>query len=276
MLTLLRAAHPEPGAAVTVCAGLLAFAVGHSPTGVAIVAATVAASQLAVGWHNDWLDADRDIAVGRTDKPLAAGVLSRRTVAISASVAAAATVPIALLAGWRAALAAGLGLASALLYNRWLKFTAWSALPYVISFASLPSFVVLALPGAPTPPAWLIAAGGLLGGGAHLANVLPDLTDDIRVGVRGLPHRIGPAWSRAAAAGLLLAATVTLVLGPPGPPSWSGLVAIALAVVVLSLGWYAGRRATVAGTRSTAVFRAVIVVALIDVVLLVASGRRVS
>jgi hypothetical protein len=93
--------------------------------------------------------------------------------------------------------------------------------------------------------------------------------------VRGLPHRIGAAWSQVAAAGLLLAATLTLVFGPPGRPSWVGVAATAAAVVVLPRGWYAGRQALARGTRPVAMFRAVIVVALIDVVLLIFSGRVV-
>jgi heme o synthase len=87
--------------------------------------------------------------------------------------------------------------------------------------------------------------------------------------VRGLPHALGAAWSQVAAAGLLLAATLTLVFGPSGPPSWAGVAAAAAAVVVLPAGWYAARRAT---GRPVAMFRAVIVVALIDVLLLVSTG----
>src|SRR3954464_4592905 len=68
---LLRACHPEPGAAVTAGSALLALSTGRDARGVAAVAAAVAASQLTVGWHNDWLDADRDAQSGRTDKPLA-------------------------------------------------------------------------------------------------------------------------------------------------------------------------------------------------------------
>ena len=120
--------------------------------------------------------------------------------------------------------------------------------------------------------AWLVAAGALLGGGAHFANVLPDLADDAATGVRGLPHRLGATGSSVAAAVLLLAATLTLVLGPAGPPSWAGWAAAAAAVVVLPLGWYAATRAT---GRRVAMFRAVIVVALIDVLLLIFSGRVV-
>lgn len=271
VLGLVKASHPEPTAAVTVVAGLLAAGVGHSPPGIAAVAGTVLASQLAVGWSNDLIDADRDATVGRTDKPVAIGAVSRRTLGRAVLLAAAATPLVALTTGGAAALCATLGLLSALLYNWPLKSTPVSVLPYAVSFGALPAFVVLALPGAPAPPAWLVAAAGCLGAGAHFANVLPDLADDARTGVRGLPHRLGPAGSRGAAAGLLLAATVTLVVGPPGPPSWAGLSAVAAAVLVPAVGGYAGR----AEGRSVAAFRAVMVVALIDVVLLVASGRVV-
>ncbi|SCG58216.1 UbiA family prenyltransferase [Micromonospora coxensis] len=275
VLGLVRASHLEPTVAVTVVAGLLAHGVGHAWPGVAAVAATVLASQLATGWTNDALDAGRDAAVGRTDKPVAAGAVRRRTVAVAAAVAATATPLLALTTNPVAALWATVGLLSALLYDWPLKSSPVSVLPYAVSFGALPAFVVLALPGAPAPPAWLVVAAALLGAGAHFANVLPDLADDARTGVRGLPHRLGPAGSRVAAAGLLLAATVALVVGPPGPPSWLGWSAVAVAAVVPPLGWYGGRAATRAGGRPVAVFRAVMVVALIDVVLLVASGRVV-
>lgn len=273
VLGLVRASHPEPAAAVTAVAGLLAHGVGHRPAGVAAVTLTVLASQLTVGWHNDHLDADRDAAVGRTDKPIAAGAVSRRAVGLATRVAALTTVLLAAVTTNRAAaLWAGAGLASALLYNSPLKSTPASVVPYAFSFGALPAFVVLALPGAPAPPAWMVVAAALLGAGAHFANVLPDLADDARTGVRGLPHRIGATGSRVAAAGLLLAATVALVVGPPGPPSWAGLSAVAVAALVPPLTWYGSRRAGRAGGRAVAAFRAVLLVALLDVVLLVASG----
>jgi 4-hydroxybenzoate polyprenyltransferase len=272
---LVRASHPEPAAAVTLVGTALAVAVGHGVAGTAVVAATIAASQLAIGWHNDWLDAARDAAVGRRDKPIVVGAVGRRAVGVAALVATAATVPIALLTGGRAAVVAALGLGSALLYNWPLKFTALSVVPYAFSFAALPSFVVLARAGAPWPPWWLVLAGGLLGAGGHFANVLPDLDDDARTGVRGLPHRIGARGAALAAAGLLLAATATLVLGPPEAPSWAGVAALVVAVPVLVSGWYASRRAAARGMRSIAVFRAVIAVALVDVLLLLLSGRLV-
>ncbi|MFD2766640.1 UbiA family prenyltransferase [Micromonospora eburnea] len=275
VLGLAKASHPEPAVAVTAVAGLLAAGVGHRPAGIATVVLTVLASQLAVGWSNDALDAHRDAAVGRTDKPAASGVVRRRTLGYAAVAAAVATPLVALRTNGAAAACVALGLVSALLYNWPLKSTPLSVLPYAVSFGALPAFVVLALPGAPPPPLWLVAAAACLGAGAHFANVLPDLADDARTGVRGLPHRLGPTGSRLAAAGLLLAATVVLVVGPPGPPSWAGLSAIAVAVVVPALGWYAGRISAPPGGRPVAAFRAVMVVALIDVVLLVTSGRVV-
>ncbi|MGC5050329.1 UbiA family prenyltransferase [Micromonospora sp. DT48] len=273
VLGLVRASHPEPTVAVTTVAGLLAVGVGHPPGGVLAVVLTVAASQFAVGWTNDLLDADRDAVVGRTDKPLASGALGRRTVAVAAAVAATATVALALTTNPTAALCATVALVSALLYDWPLKSTPISVLPYAISFGALPAFVVLALPGAPPPPAWLVAAAALLGAGAHFANVLPDFADDARTGVRGLPHRLGPVGSRVAAVGLLIAATVTLVFGPPGPPTRVGLAAVVAAVVIFTLAWYLGRGGGRGGDRPVAAFRAVLLVALIDVVLLVTNGR---
>jgi 4-hydroxybenzoate polyprenyltransferase len=273
MSALVKASHPEPAVAVTTVAALLAAGAGHRPAGVLAVAASVLASQLAVGWVNDRLDADRDTAVGRTDKPLATGAVSRRTVAVAGVVAALVTPLPALTLTGPAAVAVTVALVSALLYDWPLKATPASVLPYAVSFAALPTFVTLALPGAPAPPVWLPVAGALLGAGAHFANVLPDLDDDARTGVRGLPHRLGPAVSRVLAGVLLLAATAVLVFGPPGPPSWAGLAAVAAAAVVLPAGWYAAHRAAGRGARTAAGFRAVMLVAVIDVVLLVAAGR---
>jgi 4-hydroxybenzoate polyprenyltransferase len=269
-VALLKSSHPEPGAAVTVAMTLLAIGVGHRGWSIVGVSAAVAATQLAVGWVNDWLDADRDRIARRWDKPVASGAVSRRTVGIAGLISALAIPVLGLPFGAKATICITLVGIFALLYDWPLKSTPLSVVPYLVAFGLLPAFVVVALPGHPTPPAWLVAAGALLGGGAHFANVLPDLADDAATGVRGLPHRIGAAWSQIAAAGLLLAATLTLVFGPPGPPSWVGIAAAAAAVVVLPIGWYAARRAR---GRPVAMFRAVILVALIDVLLLVLSGR---
>jgi protoheme IX farnesyltransferase len=271
-LALLRSSHPEPGGAVTVAMTLLAAGAGHRGWALVGIFCAVGATQLAVGWVNDWLDADRDRQSGRRDKPVASGEVSRRTVGAAGLIAALAIPLFGLPFGATATILISLVGIFALLYDWPLKSTVFSVVPYLVAFGLLPAFVVVALPGHPAPPAWLIAAGALLGGGAHFANVLPDLADDAATGVRGLPHRLGALGSAVAAAVLLLGATLTLVFGPPGPPSWAGWAAGAATVVVLPLGAYAFRRAE---GRGVAMFRAVIVVALIDVLLLIFSGRVV-
>lgn len=265
-LALLRASHPEPAAAVTTVTALLCFGAGVAPATAVGVTATVLASQLAIGWANDAIDAPRDARVGRADKPVASGAVSRRAAAVAAVAASVACVVLAVLASASAAWVAVLALVSALSYNWPVKFTVLSPLPYAVSFASLPSFVVLA--AGDSPPLWLVAAGGLLGVGAHFANVVPDLADDERTGVRGLPHRFGPQGSLAASGVLLLLVTALLIVGPPGPPRLVQAVAGVFAVVVLLAGALLGRRS---GARHWA-FRGVMGVALVDVVLLVAGG----
>lgn len=270
-LALARSCHPEPTLAVTVMVTALAVTTGRDAVGVALVAAAVLTGQLSIGWLNDHLDAERDRAVGRADKPVVSGAVTARTVGLAAVVAAVLCVPLSLASGLVAGSLHLVAVAAGLAYDLGLKATRASVLPYAVCFGLLPVFVVLGAPGAPTPPWWLPVAGAVLGSGAHFANVLPDLDDDLATGVRGLPHRIGATASRAAAAGLLLAASVVLVggvlgAGTPVPPL---LVAAAplLAAGVLVAGLAMGRR-----TGSRAPFRAVMLVALIDVALLVAAG----
>lgn len=266
---LLRSCHPEPTAAVTVLVTALAVTTGRDVGGVLLVAAAVLTGQLSIGWLNDHLDAERDRAVGRTDKPAATGVISARAVGVAALVAAVLCVPLSLASGALAGSLHLVAVAAGLAYDLGLKATRASVLPYAVCFGLLPVFVVLGAGG--TPPWWLPAAGALLGSGAHFANVLPDLDDDLATGVQGLPHRIGAAASRTAAAALLLAASVVLVggvLGSGAPVPVPVLVAApVVALAVLLAGFVAGRR-----RGSRAPFRAVMVVALIDVALLVAAG----
>lgn len=269
MIGMVRACHPEPTLAVTAVATVLAIAVGLSTPMVVLVGFTLLASQLTIGWTNDWLDAARDATVGRTDKPIPTGLIDRRTVGTGAIVAGIAFGSLALATGWIAGSVIIVGTAAGLAYDWPLKFTAFSIVPYLIAFGCLAAYVPLVRPGALLPPWWLVTAGALLGGGAHFANALPDLADDERTGVRGLPHRLGRTGSSVAAAILLLAATGALAFGPR-PVSWPAITTFVAAAIVLPVGWWRSRRA---GSR--ALFRAVLVVALLDVILLVVGGARI-
>jgi heme o synthase len=269
---LLAASHPEPAAAVTTVAAALAASAGRSAGGVVAVAAAVAAGQLSVGWCNDYVDRERDALAGRRDKPVARGDVSPELVRRAAALALLAVPLLSLLSGWRATIVHCVAVALAWGYDLRLKSTAWSVVPYTIAFGLLPVFVVLGLPGAPWPPWWAPLAGALLGAGAHFANTLPDLADDVATGVRGLPHRLGAGPSRLLSVVLLLAASVVLALGPGLPDSGTSaaliVLALAAAVALVAAGTLLGRRA---GSRAP--FRATMLVALVDVVLLVARGR---
>jgi 4-hydroxybenzoate polyprenyltransferase len=259
--SLVRASHPEPAAAVTLVAAALAASSGRDAAGVMAVAAAVFAGQLSVGWDNDAVDADRDRRTGRRDKPVVTGAVTPAALRRAAVVAAVLCVPLSLLSGPFGLLHLG-AVASAWLYNRPLKSTALSVLPYVVSFGLLPAFVVREL-----GPWWLLGAGSLLGAGAHFANVLPDLEDDLATGVRGLPHRLGRTGSVLAAAGLLLGASLCLAVGL----RVLGLVGVAVAVLALGSAVVLGRK-----PGSRAPFRAVLVVAVVDVALLLMSGTALG
>jgi 4-hydroxybenzoate polyprenyltransferase len=270
-VALLRSCHPEPTLAVTLMVTALAVTTGRDVPGVLLVAAAVLTGQLSIGWLNDLLDVERDVAVARADKPVAAGTISKRAVGVATVLAVVVCVPLSLASGLVAGLVHLIAVAAGWAYDLGMKSTALSVLPYVVCFGLLPVFVVLGLPpdasgAAPAPPWWLPVAGALIGAGAHFANVLPDLDDDAATGVRGLPHRLGASRSRAAAALLLLTATVVLAFNAPVPGAFAWGVPV-LAAVILAAGFRAGRT-----PGSRAPFRAVLVVAAVAVVLLVASG----
>ena len=261
---LAGACHPGPTAAVTVLGILLAIGVGQHPGTVGLFAIAVLSGQLSVGWSNDALDAGRDTASGRTDKPAAAGRVARRVLLGAAIIAAVVTLITSAALG--AAGAAHLLLpAAGWAYNLGLKSTWWSGATYVVGFAGLPAAAFLAAPGHPGPPWWAPATGALLGLAAHLANVLPDLDDDDATGVRGLPHRLGARASIDLMGLLLVGAAATSVLGPAGRPTAAGSVGGAAVVAGSIAVLRRGRR----DPGDANVFRAVLALALLDVTLFV-------
>jgi len=256
---LLQAAHLGPTLAVTlVAAGLAASADLTLPRGLLVVAA-VLSGQLSIGWSNDLIDLPRDLQSGRADKPLTTGDVDVRLVLLACRGAVLATVVLSLACGWLPGLVHLAVVSAGWAYNLGLKSTPWSWLPYAVAFGGLPVFVFLAQPTPGLPPWWAPVAGALLGVGAHLVNVLPDLADDEATGVRGLPHRLGARWTGPLATLLLVLASVVVTVVAPenrGPLTWATL-AVVLGLGVVSL----------LGTGRTP-FRAAIAIALVDVLAL--------
>jgi 4-hydroxybenzoate polyprenyltransferase len=261
---LLRTCHPAPALAVTVLTALLAVGDTLSLGRGVLVTAAVGTGQLSIGWSNDLVDLARDREVGRLDKPLVGGELSEALVRGATAVAVAASVVLSMACGPASAVVnLVLGVGAGWAYNLGLKGTVWSFVPYVAAFGTLPAVVSLADADPHVPPAWVMVASALLGVGAHLLNVLPDLADDERTGVRGLPHRLGARRVRVLAPLLLLVASAVILLGPGVGPAWPWVV---LAAVAAMAGLAMTDGATGRGRRP---FLLAIAIALVDVVALV-------
>lgn len=256
-VAVLGAAHPGPALAVTLLAGLLSAFTGLGATRTLLVVAAVLTSQLTIGWSNDLLDLRRDREVGRSDKPLASGAVSVGAVRLACAVCLVLTVPLGVVGGPAAFVVHLVNTAAGWAYNLGLKATVWSWAPYAVAFGGLPAFVALAGGGTPAP--WAVLAGALLGVGAHLLNVLPDLADDAATGVRGLPHRLGARWTPPVAIALLVLASVLIVVG-------ASVALLPAAVALLVVAALAGTALAGSGRLP---FLAAIGIALADVVLLV-------
>ncbi len=268
--------HPGPTIVVSALALALGLAVSLEPWRLVLLTLAVFAGQLSVGISNDAFDAARDHAVGRRDKPIARGDIR----VVEAWVAAFATLAVALALstplGWRMLAMHALVLGSAWSYNAGLKSTSFSIAPFLLSFGAFPSLATLSAPAPSVAAGWAWIAGAAFGAAVHLTNVLPDLDDDARTGVRGLPHRLGGRVSATLAAIAVVGGAVAVLLGPTGgevgpipPLSWiffAGVVALAVVTVVRALVRPPGR----------ILFRLVMGAALLLAAQLVASGSALA
>jgi len=261
---LVRACHPEPTVAVTVLTTVLFASAGNTVRTCLLGAAAVLTGQLSIGWSNDLIDRNRDVAAQRTGKPLATGRLTVADLRIACLVAVLLTVPLSLALGWRPGLLHLAAVAAAWLYNGWLKSTVLSVLPYLFAFAALPVIATTTLSPPHLPPYEIVLAAGLIGAAGHYANVLPDIADDLATGVRGLPQQAGVRGATAGAGAATLLATVCVLAAEPGWLTAAGLIVVA---GVLALAIRAARR-----DRPATVFRAIIGCAAINVALIVATG----
>lgn len=272
---LLLACHPGPSAVVTIVAIVLGVTLGYGPLRLIMLGAAVLTGQLSIGWSNDWIDAKRDVAVHRADKPIARGDVAPATVRTASFVALVATVVLSAFLGPVAAAAQLAGVAAGWAYNAGLKSTPFSIVPYAVCFGLLPAVATFGQVHPQAAAPWVLAVGALLGIAAHFTNVLPDLDDDRRTGIRGLPHIVGGhvsgmiAFLCVATAGILLSLGV-LFAPDPGVLSdvvaWLGLAA-ALAIAVV--GTVLVRRANT----SRVLMRLVMAGAIIDVAMLAFSGQ---
>ena len=262
---LVAACHPLPTAFVTAFVTAYGAVLGLPVSRLALLALAVLLGQLSIGWCNDAVDAGRDTAAGRRDKPVAAGLVGRRAVAVAAGLAVVACLAASFALGRAAGTVHAVVVAAGWAYDLGVKATVLSGGPYVVAFGLLPAVATQAwwhavltldsasagvtgqavseayasdltiryrgmsdLLGPGWPPLAVMAGTALLGLAAHFANTVGDTEADAATGVRGLPQRVGPGRSLVATAVLVAAAAVVLALGAPDRSP--------LAVVVLVAG----------------------------------------
>lgn len=266
LVDLLRAGHVGPSAVVTLVVAGLGIAVGVPAARLAVLLVAVLAGQLVIGWVNDLVDVARDRRGGREDKPLVtdSGGRLRRLVRLASVVALAVTVVASLALGPRPGLLHLAAVAAGLAYDRWLKATPWSAVPWAVAFGLLPACTVAARGDAARAPWWAVATGACFGVGVHLANALPDLAADAAADVRGLPQRLGRR-------GCVIVAPLVLAVGCAaaliGGGDGGALAAVLLAALLVTIA-VAAR----AGADELA-YRLVLVLGLATVALLLLRGR---
>jgi 4-hydroxybenzoate polyprenyltransferase len=260
-LALVRATHPLPAAAVTVLVGVVTAVRGVDASTLGWVVASTAVGQASVGWSNDFLDRRLDASAGRIDKPLVAGDVSARTVWIAALVAFPASAALTLPVGLPEATIMLIAVLAAWTYNLGLKSTVLSWLPYAVAFGLAPVYIWRST--GDWPPEWIVAGAALLGVGAHLLNVVPDLESDRAAELNGLPHRLGLRRSLFLAC-FILALTLSLVLAGAGTGPWSWLVAAVAVALIGAVAWADLRGRTRLGFR-LAIGAAAAIVALLVV-----------
>lgn len=207
---LAKASHFGPSILVTSLSYFFAQ-LYWQPGSALIIALGFFSGQLIVGWSNDLIDYADDLSHQRVNKPLVAGLITRKFLQSWL----AFMIPIALvtnLFGPLGFVGGGLSIFAiiwALGYNFYFKFNIFSPLPYAVAFAILPS--CMAYSQDKTPPTWMWLGGALFGMAAHFLNVLKDMDQDHASGIKGLPQRCGKTGSIIAAT-ILIALGVTLLL----------------------------------------------------------------
>jgi 4-hydroxybenzoate polyprenyltransferase len=232
LISTLRLVHPGPAAAVvTLSAVLGAVLLAQADLPLddrwLLTIASVAGSQAFIGALNDLVDRERDMAGGRTDKPLASGAATISGALWLISIGLAVELAALLELGTLPLLLGVAATASAAVYDLALSRTPLSPLPYLVSFGLLPAWIAAGV-GLPLER---IAAGVPLAAGfaaaAHLANALRDYEADAAIGSRTLAQLLGRRTTRMLAAGLALAVGlgvgIALIVGGSAGPAAIGL-----------------------------------------------------
>ena len=204
LVSAVRLVHPFPSLLNSALVFGLAVLGGGGAGRAALLAAGMLGMQFCIGTVNDLADESVDRAA-KIWKPIAAGIVSRRAAWTVAVVAGGGGFVLAALAGpvlavtWLAMLSCGL------VYDVWLKPTAWAWLCFSVAFAILPVYAWFGASGhLPPRPEFLLPLAALAGPLIQLSNSLSDIERDRATSVATLATRLGRRISLAVIAALLV------------------------------------------------------------------------
>lgn len=235
-LRALRVVHPFPSILNSALVLGLSLVAGASTTTAGLLTLGMLGIQFCIGTVNDLHDEALD-ARSKSWKPLPAGLISRRSATVVAIASGIVGVVAPLLVDPVVSVLALAMLACGLVYDLWLKPTAFAWACFSIAFVLLPIYAwygsAHALPPLST---FLLPLAALAGPALQLTNGLIDLERDEEGGVRTLATRLGRRSSLLVIAALLVAiygiAWLTLVQNSPT----LSVVAVAGATVLALVG----------------------------------------
>jgi 4-hydroxybenzoate polyprenyltransferase len=202
-VALVKATHFPQALAMVLLSVVASALFGQVGIQLLFVAIATAAGQASVGWVNDYVDAQTDIAFNRAHKPSVRYSLEPEALKGPIFTALIVLVPFSFLAaGWIGGAAHILAVASAQIYNLFLSRTVWSWFSLLTVFIS--QSVTLDL-----WPSWQIVGMAVcVGVSAHILNALPDMDLDKRAQLGGLVVSLGKTKSI-----LVFAVIVVVLLG---------------------------------------------------------------
>jgi 4-hydroxybenzoate polyprenyltransferase len=198
-------------------------------------------AQLAIGAMNEIVDADLD-AIAKPDKPIPAGLVSRRGAGIVVVVGIVLMSALSLGFGVGSFLLCALGTGAGIAYSVWFKRTIWSWIPYLVALPLLPIWVWATLDTVRTGILAVYPIGVAAVVAVQIAQSFPDIEADRRTGVRTLAVALGATRARRVCWGAMILAVVLAVCLAPWLTDRPSLVWIAapvpLALVALnSIVW---------------------------------------
>jgi len=250
----IRLVHPFPSLVNGAIVLGLALIAGGAPLRAVTLALGMLGLQFCIGTVNDIIDAPLD-ARSKPWKPVASGLIGRRAALVVALISGGVGLTLAATSGLIVGVLAVAMLGCGLVYDIFLKPTAWAWACFAIAFALLPVYAWYGAVGELPPQLELLVPLALLAGPLiQLSNGLSDLESDRAAGLRTLAVRLRRRRSLLAIA-LMLAVVhglAWLTLTPTGSAAviaaCVGATALAIAGFVVSaqldrnrreIGWMA-------------------------------------